>query len=424
MNQFYTDTFGGTSSASPIVTGAAAALQGVQLARGGSPLEPTEVRRILTDTGTPQQSGSYSGHIGPRPDLMRAIAELPELYITGLTIDDLAPRGNEDGTLDPGETATIRLTAENLGEETAQSLKGSMTSDTEQYIKITDHIADWPDLASSTGTESLPPHHQLTVQPDAPCGTKVLLTINLTSDLNQNQVGISLNLGQTMDIYPSSDTPIFIPKKSSFGIFSNLYVPDSFIIKDVQATVDITHGDIGELIMILKSPSGTSVTLHDHSASGTANLSTTYDRETPPDGPGTMNDFNDEVSLGTWSLQLVDDQGGKIIAGTLNSWSLELTATSAIRCHPLSCSEPIPDIMDESLRVIPSGEEDLQFVWDTQSGVAEYRIWRSTMPSMEEAIMVGQTSESSLLESGGLTGPEVLVFYQIRAVNSCNWEGP
>ena len=101
MNQFYTDTFEGTSSASPIVTGAAATLQGVQLAHRGLPLEPTEVRRILTDTGTPQQSGPYSGHIGPRPDLMRAIAELPELYITGLAIDDLAPLGNVDGTLDP-----------------------------------------------------------------------------------------------------------------------------------------------------------------------------------------------------------------------------------------------------------------------------------------------------------------------------------
>jgi subtilisin-like proprotein convertase family protein/subtilisin family serine protease len=423
-DQLYTDTFSGTSSASPIVTGAAAALQGIQLARGGTLLEPNEVRRILTDTGTPQQDGPYSGHIGPRPDLLRAIDELSVLYVTDLAVDDTAPFGNEDGILDPGESATIRLTVENLGGETAQSLKGSMTSNLEYTIKITDHIADWPDLEPSASAESLPPHHRLTAQPGAACGTRVQLTVNLTSDPYLESGSISLELGQTMDIYPSSDTPLTVPKKSNSGILSSIDVPDGFTIKDVQATVDIVHGDIGELMVMLESPSGTTVTLHDNSSSGTANLNTTYDRESAPDGPGTMNDFNDESSLGTWILQVVDDKAGPVKPGILSSWSLELTATDVIRCHPLSCSEPIPDAMDNSLRVSPAGIEDLQFTWETQTGAAEYRIWRSTMLTMDDAILVDQTSESSLVEIGGLSDPEILVFYQVRAVNSCNWEGP
>ena len=45
-NQYYTATFNGTSSASPIVAGAAAALQGIQLARGAAPL----MSRSVSDT--------------------------------------------------------------------------------------------------------------------------------------------------------------------------------------------------------------------------------------------------------------------------------------------------------------------------------------------------------------------------------------
>ena len=40
------------------------------------------------------------------------------------------------------------------------------------------------------------------------------------------------------------------------------------------------------------------------------------------------------------------------------------------------------------------------------------------------ATMVGQTAESNLVETGGLIDPEPLIFYQVRTVNSCNWEGP
>jgi hypothetical protein len=72
-NQYYDDAFSGTSSASPMGTAAAASLQGVQEACGGPPLDPLAVREILVDTGSPQQDGVYTGHIGPRPDLRAAL---------------------------------------------------------------------------------------------------------------------------------------------------------------------------------------------------------------------------------------------------------------------------------------------------------------------------------------------------------------
>jgi cysteine-rich repeat protein len=70
-HQWYTDAFGGTSSATPIVASAAAAVMGVHLALVGEAIEPSELRDVLVETGTPQ--ADHVKHIGPLPDLSQAI---------------------------------------------------------------------------------------------------------------------------------------------------------------------------------------------------------------------------------------------------------------------------------------------------------------------------------------------------------------
>jgi len=73
--KWYTHRFSGTSSASPIVTGAVACIQGVAKAKLGAPLPPAKVRAILIKTGTPQQAGTgypLTQHIGPLPNLGKA----------------------------------------------------------------------------------------------------------------------------------------------------------------------------------------------------------------------------------------------------------------------------------------------------------------------------------------------------------------
>jgi subtilisin family serine protease len=67
-DRHYTGEFSGTSSASPIVAGAAILLEDST----GRALTPREVRARLTATGTPQ-TGDVSEAIGPRPDLARAL---------------------------------------------------------------------------------------------------------------------------------------------------------------------------------------------------------------------------------------------------------------------------------------------------------------------------------------------------------------
>ena len=68
---WYTDQFSGTSSASPIVVGAVAALQGIARARG-TVLTSAQMRQYLRATGSPQQDAPTrpaTQRIGNRPDL-------------------------------------------------------------------------------------------------------------------------------------------------------------------------------------------------------------------------------------------------------------------------------------------------------------------------------------------------------------------
>jgi Subtilase family len=79
QNRWYTHRFSGTSSASPIVTGAVACLQGRAKAKNGAPLAPSQVRKILMATGTPQVAGPgvpTSQRIGPLPNLPKAMKQV------------------------------------------------------------------------------------------------------------------------------------------------------------------------------------------------------------------------------------------------------------------------------------------------------------------------------------------------------------
>ena len=79
QNRWYTLRFSGTSSASPMVTGAVACIQARARATTGAPLTPQQVRALLINTGTPQEPGPgvpLTQHIGPQPDLERAFNQL------------------------------------------------------------------------------------------------------------------------------------------------------------------------------------------------------------------------------------------------------------------------------------------------------------------------------------------------------------
>lgn len=76
---WYTDAFSGTSSASPVVVGALACLQGILRAAQLAMMTPERARDVLRTTGSPQQDAPgrpASQRIGSRPDIKAAVTRL------------------------------------------------------------------------------------------------------------------------------------------------------------------------------------------------------------------------------------------------------------------------------------------------------------------------------------------------------------
>ncbi|MNJ88929.1 Intracellular serine protease [compost metagenome] len=86
VNREYTNSFGGTSGASPIVVGAVSLLQSLYKQHTGSPFDVDFVRNLLVNTGKPQVEGTLfplSQKIGPLPNVFAAANEM--LLSLGIT---------------------------------------------------------------------------------------------------------------------------------------------------------------------------------------------------------------------------------------------------------------------------------------------------------------------------------------------------
>ncbi len=79
-DHMYTSSFGGTSGASPMVTGAAASIQGVRFANGLPALTSVQMRSLLSRTGTPQRINT-ARRIGPKPNIKASI----DSFLVGIT---------------------------------------------------------------------------------------------------------------------------------------------------------------------------------------------------------------------------------------------------------------------------------------------------------------------------------------------------
>lgn len=81
----YANDFSGTSSATPIVTGAGVILASIHREAFGFEISPLALRTLLASTGTPQNGSQI---IGSRPNVRAAVASLgvPELSISGVFV--------------------------------------------------------------------------------------------------------------------------------------------------------------------------------------------------------------------------------------------------------------------------------------------------------------------------------------------------
>nr|MBC8450837.1 proprotein convertase P-domain-containing protein [bacterium] len=123
--------------------------------------------------------------------------------------------------------------------------------------------------------------------------------------------------------YEYCETPsLSIPDSSPTGVYDYLTFPDDVVITEIELYVNITHTYIGDLIVAVTSPEGTTVRLHDRSGGSASNIVGWYPTELTVDGPGSLDDQIGENAQGEWTIWVSDNAGAD--TGVLNTWCVRV----------------------------------------------------------------------------------------------------
>jgi len=158
---WYTDQFSGTSSASPIVVGTLACLQGVLRGQGRSLLTPATARGLLRSTGSPQVDAPgrpATQRIGNRPNLRQMIQQAiptpsrPRLRLVQLTCDRTEDwAGGDETYLQVNGQRVWGPTSMNNGQSADLRILTPIAFSQRARVDLYDQDLGWPDRDDHLG---------------------------------------------------------------------------------------------------------------------------------------------------------------------------------------------------------------------------------------------------------------------------------
>jgi subtilisin-like proprotein convertase family protein len=132
--------------------------------------------------------------------------------------------------------------------------------------------------------------------------------------------------------FTSTNVPRSIPDNNATGVSSTLAVTGSGTITGVTLSLHITHTWRGDLSGTLRSPSGTTVT-----AFARPNANDSADNIVLSNAA--IAGLTGQTAAGTWTLTVVDHAAQDV--GTIDSWSLNITANCGTPPPPPTCAHGI-----------------------------------------------------------------------------------
>lgn len=109
-----------------------------------------------------------------------------------------------------------------------------------------------------------------------------------------------------------------IPDRYMIGVTDSISMDKAGVVKKIKVSVDISHPNIRDLKVELKSPGGKRIVLHNHTGVSQNNLVKTYDS----DSALALASLIGQSLKGSWGLIVKDLVKGN--TGKLNKWSLEV----------------------------------------------------------------------------------------------------
>jgi subtilisin-like proprotein convertase family protein len=360
-----TDTFGGTSSATPLVAGVAAlvisanpaltALEVIGILKqtaakdlDSNPYPRTAPTSFDPDTswdispagpfasGAFQNIGGTDGTWSPwfghgRVDAQAAVAEalrrraptqqgLRRSSAPGLAIPDNVATGVQDSIefTEAGRVAAVRVRVD-IAHTFIGDLTVTLTSPSGRSVTLHNraggntanlnriyNLADTPALSALAG-ELLAGSWKLSVADVAPGDVGKL-----------NGWELEATLGEQSAVELEDAPGLSIPDDDATGIERALSVTATGMVGDVAVGVDITHTYLGDLEVSLESPTGTTVKLHQRTGGSADSLLASYVAATTP-GLATL---RGQPMQGAWRLKVADRD--RVDMGKLNRWSLRI----------------------------------------------------------------------------------------------------
>jgi subtilisin-like proprotein convertase family protein len=257
------------------------------------------------------------------------------------TVDD-ASSGDGDGTLESSEPFALNVDLANGGDAAATGVSGSISG---PGLTFSQGSTSWGNIAPGAVATSAAPMVG-TLAPGAACGVDVEATLALNSGQGSQTVPVTLPTGEPGPPLTHSSSPnAAIPDEDSGGLVRTMTISTAARVKDLNVRVNIAHEWVGDLVIDLTSPQGTTVRLADHPGGpdnfGQNLTGTVFDDEAAVNigaaqAPytGSFRPQHDQLSRfdgqrlqGTWTLRVRDLFEGK--TGTLTSWG---TTTSPAIC--------------------------------------------------------------------------------------------
>jgi len=363
-----TESFGGTSSATPLVAGIAALVISANPTLSAreviSLLKRTAAKNLSTeaypktppanydltptwdvspvapfDSGTFTDIGSSDGSWSPwfghgRVDAAAAVVEalrlaagpvgtspvfrksaapalaIPDNNPTGikspLVFTDIALIGSIKVSVDITHTYIGDLQITLIAPNGSSVVLHNRSGSSTQNLKKTFDATAVPALA---GLKSLPVQGEWTLH------VQDLAAVD-AGVLNQWEVEIT---GKTSTVLVVEDAPgITIPDRNPSGIERSLQVAASGTVGNVSVAVDISHSYISDLNVTLIPPAGPNIPLHARSGGDQDNIIKTYTAATTP----ALATLRGIAVQGAWRLRVADVAASDV--GKLNRWKLQI----------------------------------------------------------------------------------------------------